>query len=164
VKPQVRELLTQYGPIAVLWFDTPERISQTQSIELLGLIHRLQPDCIVNQRVGNRYGDYRVAEQNIPAGGYADAWETCMTLNRHWGYYRGDEEFKSTETVVRNLVDIASKGGNFLLNVGPTGEGVIPAGSVARLRAAGQWLARNGAAIYGTSASPLGQPEVVPDR
>src|SRR5262249_15789104 len=101
---------------------------------------------------------YRVAEQEIPAGGWADAWETCMTLNRHWGYYLGDEDFKPIETVVRNLIDIASKGGNFLLNVGPTGEGAIPAGSVERLRETGARLARNGEAIYGTPASPVGRP------
>lgn len=158
VKPQVRELLSHYGPIDLLWFDTPEKVSAAQSVELMKLVRELQPGCIVNQRVGNRYGDYRVAEQEIPAGGWADAWETCMTLNRHWGYYLGDEDFKPTEVVIRNLVDIASKGGNFLLNVGPDGEGVIPAGSVARLRETGAWLARNGEAIYGTTASPIGKP------
>lgn len=157
-KPQVRELLTRYRP-DILWFDTPEKISAAQSAELLRLVRELQPGCIVNQRIGNRHGDYRVAEQEIPAGGWADAWETCMTLNRHWGYYLGDQDYKSTEMVVRSLIDIASKGGNFLLNVGPTGEGVIPAASIERLRETGAWLARNGEAIYGTSASPLGQPE-----
>ncbi|HEY8993923.1 MAG TPA: alpha-L-fucosidase, partial [Lacunisphaera sp.] len=100
VKPQVRELLTQYGPIDVLWFDTPEQITAAQSSELMQLIRGLQPACIVNQRVGNRQGDYRVAEQEIPAGGWADPWETCMTLNRHWGYFVGDENFKPIEVVV----------------------------------------------------------------
>jgi alpha-L-fucosidase len=157
VKPQVRELLTQYGTIDILWFDTPEKISPEQSLELVRLIRELQPGCIVNQRVGNRHGDYRVAEQEIPAGGWPDAWETCMTLNRHWGYYLGDEDFKPVETVVRNLVDIASKGGNFLLNVGPTGEGVIPAGSASRLREVGAWLKVNGEAIHGTTAIPFGK-------
>ncbi|HWA25021.1 MAG TPA: alpha-L-fucosidase [Lacunisphaera sp.] len=158
VKPQLHELLTQYGRIDVLWFDTPEQIKPGQSAELVKLIREAQPDCIINQRVGNRHGDYRVAEQQIPDGGWSDPWETCMTLNRHWGYYLGDEDWKPLETVIRNLVDIASKGGNLLLNVGPTGEGVIPAGSVQRLKEIGAWLAINGEAIHGTSASPLKQP------
>lgn len=156
VKPQIRELLTQYGPIDIVWFDTPERIQPAQSVELMTMIRALQPDCIVNQRIGHRLGDYRVAEQEIPAGGWRDPWETCMTLNKHWGYYLGDENFKSAETIVRNLIDVASKGGNFLLNVGPTGEGIIPAGSVARLQQVGDWLGRNQASIYDTTASPLG--------
>jgi alpha-L-fucosidase len=158
VKPQVRELLTNYGPIAIMWFDTPEKISKAQSEELFNLIHQLQPNCIVNQRVGNRLGDYRVEEQNIPGAGHTDPWETCMTLNKHWGYYFGDEDWKPTQTLVRNLIEVASKGGNFLLNVGPTGEGVIPPPSVARLREVGAWLKVNGAAIYGTTASSIAAP------
>jgi alpha-L-fucosidase len=155
VKPQIRELLTQYGPIAVLWFDTPERISKEESEELVRLIHSLQPNCIINQRVGNRLGDYRVAEQNIPANGFSDPWETCMTLNRHWGYFKGDESWKPADTVIHNLIDIVSKGGNYLLNVGPTGQGIIPGGAVADLQAVGAWMKANGEAIYGTSASPF---------
>jgi alpha-L-fucosidase len=157
VKPQVRELLTQYGPIAVMWFDTPEKISKAQSQELVGLIHSLQPDCIVNQRVGGGLGDYAVQEQQIPKGGEAQPWETCMTLNGHWGYKKNDSNWKPTETLLRNLIDIASKGGNFLLNVGPTGEGQIPSPSVERLGAVGQWMKVNGQSIYGTTASPLKQ-------
>ncbi len=158
VKPQVRELLTQYGPIALMWFDTPEEISPAQSEELMRLIHKLQPGCIVNQRVGNRLGDYRVAEQNIPESALSDPWETCMTLNKHWGYFFGDEAWKPSALVVHNLIDVASKNGNFLLNVGPTGEGVIPPPSVARLREVGAWLAVNGVGIYGTQGSPIGRP------
>jgi alpha-L-fucosidase len=157
VKPQIRELLTQYGPIALMWFDTPEKISPAQSEELMRLIHELQPDCIVNQRVGNRLGDYRVQEQNIPDASLSDPWETCMTFNKHWGYYAGDEDWKPTRLVIRNLVDVVSKNGNFLLNVGPTGAGVIPAGSVERLHDVGAWLKTNGEAIYGTTAGPLGK-------
>jgi alpha-L-fucosidase len=155
VKPQVAELLTQYGPIAVLWFDTPERISKGQSEELVNLVHRLQSDCIVNARVGHRLGDYAVEEQRIPESGDPQPWETCMTLNRHWGYKKGDEQWKPTATLVRNLIDIASKGGNFLLNVGPTGEGAIPAPSVERLKEVGDWMGVNGEAIYGTMAGPF---------
>jgi alpha-L-fucosidase len=158
VKPQVRELLTQYGPIAVLWFDTPEQITRAQSEELLRLIHELQPATIVNARVGNRLGDYAVSEQKIPEGGSPQPWETCMTLNGHWGFHKKDENWKPAGTLVRNLVDIASKGGNFLLNVGPTGQGKIPAPSVERLAIVGKWMKANGDAIRGTV--PCALPKV----
>jgi alpha-L-fucosidase len=155
VKPQVKELLTQYGPIAVMWFDTPEQITKAQSEELLRLIHSLQPDTIVNARVGNRLGDYAVQEQKIPEGGDPQPWETCMTLNGHWGFHKMDQNWKPTATLVRNLVDIASKGGNFLLNVGPTGEGLIPPPSQERLAEVGRWMKVNGESIRGSGACPL---------
>ncbi|HWW02200.1 MAG TPA: alpha-L-fucosidase [Candidatus Acidoferrum sp.] len=158
VKPQVRELLTQYGPIAVLWFDTPEKISKAQSQELVNLVHRLQPACTINARVGNRLGDYAVQEQKIPGTGDPKPWETCRTLNGHWGYHKMDQSWKSTETLVRHLIEVASKGGNFLLNVGPTGEGLIPGPSVAHLKEVGEWMKVNGEAIYGTTASPFKRP------
>jgi alpha-L-fucosidase len=157
VKPQVRELLTSYGPIGIMWFDTPEGITRAQSEELVRLIHSLQPSTIVNARVGNRLGDYAVQEQKVPTSGDAQPWETCMTLNGHWGYKKNDDNWKPTETLVQHLVDITSKGGNFLLNVGPTGEGVIPAPSQERLAEVGRWMKVNGEAIYGTTACGLGK-------
>jgi alpha-L-fucosidase len=156
VKPQITELISQYHP-AIIWFDTPELITKAQSIELLALIRQLDPDCIVNQRVGNQLGDYAVREQKIPDKGEPQPWETCMTLNEAWGYHKNDENWKSTDSLIHSLLDIVSKGGNFLLNVGPTGEGLIPEPSVDRLKEVGKWLEINGEAVYGTTSSPLGE-------
>jgi len=158
VKPQITELLTQYGPVAVLWFDTPERISRAESRELADLIHKLQPDCIVNSRIGGGLGDYGVQEQKIPGGADTKPWETCMTLNGHWGYFLGDENWKPARTVITNLADIISKGGNYLVNVGPTGEGIIPRGAVDDLKQVGAWMKVNSESIYGTTASPVKTP------
>ncbi|MCG9792854.1 alpha-L-fucosidase [Flavobacterium algicola] len=156
VKSQIKELMKQYHP-AILWFDTPELITLDQSRELLALIHSIDPKCIVNQRIGNRLGDYAVKEQKIPGNGEPDPWETCMTLNGAWGYHKTDTNWKSSDSLVHSLIDIASKGGNLLLNVGPTGEGIIPALSVSRLGEVGDWLKVNGEAIYGTTSSPFGK-------
>ncbi|HTR43511.1 MAG TPA: alpha-L-fucosidase [Pseudomonadales bacterium] len=158
VKPQITELLTHYGPIDVIWFDTPEEISAAESKELVELIHQLQPNCIINSRVGHGLGDYNVSEQKIPGTASIQPWETCMTLNGHWAYFKGDEKWKSPATIIHNLVDIASKGGNYLLNVGPTGKGIIPQGAVKDLQAVGEWMQANGKSIYGTTASSLPQP------
>jgi alpha-L-fucosidase len=156
VKPQITELLTQYHP-AIIWFDTPELITMEESKELLQLIRDIDPTCIVNQRVGNKLGDYSVKEQKIPVGGEPQPWETCMTMNGAWGYHKTDDNWKSVDSLVHSLVDIASKGGNFLLNVGPTGEGIIPAPSVKRLTEMGDWLKTFGEAVYETTSSPLGE-------
>jgi alpha-L-fucosidase len=120
----------------------------------------LQPQIVTNNRLWKTKsgGDFETPEQKIPANGIAGKdWETCMTINGTWGFRASDQNWKSTETLVRNLVDIASKGGNFLLNVGPTAEGEIPAPSVERLQQMGAWLKVNGDAIYGTTAAPFPQ-------
>ena len=156
VKPQVRELLTQYGPIAIIWFDTPFSISREQSLELRRLVHEIQPDCLVSGRIGNSVGDYgSLGDNQIPIGRIEGFWETPATMNDSWGFKRGDDNWKSVDTLLTLLVELASKGVNYLLNVGPTAEGIIPQLSVDRLEEVGRWMAVNGEAIYGTTASPF---------
>ncbi|MBL8695292.1 MAG: alpha-L-fucosidase [Planctomycetes bacterium] len=166
---QVRELLTEYGDIGVMWFDGEweSTWNHKRGKALYELCRSVKPDVIVNNRVdvgrggmagmtkGSEYcGDFGTPEQEIPATGFSGVdWETCMTLNDHWGYCRADQNWKSSEQLIRMLCDIASKGGNYLLNVGPTAEGEIPGASVERLQAMGRWTATNGEALYGTTAS-----------
>ena len=154
--PQVKEILTNYGELAVLWWDTPTNMNEERADMLQPLI-TLQPGIITNNRLGGGYkGDTETPEQHIPATGYGDRdWETCMTMNGTWGFKSYDHNWKSTEMLIRNLVDIASKGGNYLLNVGPTAEGEIPQPSIERLKAIGQWMKIYGGSIYETTASPF---------
>ena len=155
VKPQVREILTHYGPIGLIWFDTPKRMTDAQSQSLLELVHTLQPDCLVSGRVGNGQGDYTSTRDNrIPSVAVDMDWETPATLNDTWGFKSYDHNWKSVPDLIHKLVDIVSKGGNYLLNVGPTAEGLIPEPSVERLMAIGAWLKVNGESIYGTQAGP----------
>jgi alpha-L-fucosidase len=153
--PQVREILTRYQP-DILWWDTPVWMTPERAAPLHALI-ALRPGLITNNRLGGGYrGDTETPEQHIPATGFGDRdWETCMTMNGTWGYKSYDHNWKSTQTLIRNLVDIVSKGGNYLLNVGPTAEGEIPEVSIERLRQVGAWMKVNGEAIYGTTASPF---------
>lgn len=118
----------------------------------------MRPNIIMNNRLGGGFkGDTETPEQTIPAQGFPGRdWETCMTMNRTWGYKSDDHDFKSTETLIRNLCDIASKGGNYLLNVGPTSEGLIPQPEVDRLKEVGAWMKINGEAIYGTGPTIFG--------
>jgi alpha-L-fucosidase len=157
--PQIKELLTNYGDFpAVVWFDTPTaNMTPERAAEIVALVNQ-HPNLIWNNRLGGTYkGDTETPEQFIPAQGYPGRdWEACMTINDTWGYKSYDTNFKSTETLLRNLIDIASKGGNYLLNVGPDSNGVIPAPEAERLRAMGQWLAVNGEAIYGTGPTLFG--------
>ena len=157
VKPQVREILSNYGPIAIIWFDTPRIIGRQQSQELLELVHALQPECLVCGRLGNQLGDYATAQDNaIPPDLQAETdWETPATINDTWGFKTHDHNWKSVARLIQNLVDIVSKGGNYLLNIGPDAEGAIPAPSVERLEAMGAWMEANGESIYGTLPGPI---------
>ena len=156
--PQVKELLSNYGPSApaVLWFDTPVNMTPERAARFFPLL-KTRPGLIINNRLGGGFiGDTETPEQLIPASGFPGRdWETCMTMNRHWGYCRKDTDWKSAEDLIRKLVEIASKGGNYLLNVGPTSEGLIPAASVERLKQVGAWMKINGESIYGTTGGPF---------
>jgi alpha-L-fucosidase len=126
------------------------------SQELVDLVHEIQPACLVNGRIGNDIGDYAETRDNVVPEDLVDAdWENPATINDTWGFKSDDHNWKSTETLIQKLVDIVSKNGNYLLNVGPTAEGVIPQPSVERLEAMGRWLAVNGEGVYGTGAGPL---------
>jgi alpha-L-fucosidase len=156
VKPQVHELLTNYGPIGLIWFDTPKRMTPDQSRGLVELVHQLQPECLVNGRIGNGLGDYAESRDNfIPTQSLQVDWEVPATINDTWGFKTSDHNWKAPAELVGKLVDVASKGGNYLLNVGPTAGGVIPQPSVERMHAIGGWLKANGEAIYATEAGPL---------
>jgi alpha-L-fucosidase len=159
--PQVRELMTNYGDIAVLWWDTPTNMTDEAALKLQALL-KLQPQIITNDRLKrpNFPGDTKTPEQKIPTRSELDGkdWETCMTMNGSWGYKSWDDKWKSTETLIRNLIDIASKGGNYLLNVGPKEDGTWPQESIDRLKEVGAWMKVNGEAIYATKAGPLELP------
>jgi alpha-L-fucosidase len=171
MKAQLRELVTKYDP-AVLWFDGEwvDWWTEEDGQDLYKYVRGLKPDTLINNRVGKGRkgmeglnktdrvysGDFGTPEQQIPASGLPGVdWESCMTMNDTWGFKSYDNNWKTPEALVRNLVDSASKGGNYLLNVGPTAEGEIPAPSVERLAAVGRWMKVNSESIYGTTASPF---------
>jgi alpha-L-fucosidase len=156
VKPQLTELLTQYGEVGMIWFDTPMTITKEQAQSLKDLVRSLQPACIISGRLGGGVEtDYKsTGDNSIPASVIKEDWEVPATLNNTWGYKKNDNHWKSKEDVTRLLFDIASKGGNYLLNVGPTSQGVIPEESVKILKAVGDWMKVNHEAIYGTKYSP----------
>ncbi len=175
MKAQLKQLVKEYGPLGIMWFDGEWESTWTHDMgkELYSYVRSLQPSIIVNNRVdkgrqgmqglnkeGDFAGDYGTPEQEVPATGLPGVdWESCITMNDTWGFRKNDTNWKSAPDLIRMLVDVASKGGNLLLNVGPTAEGLIPEASVERLEAMGAWMRKNAESIHGTTASPIGRPD-----
>ena len=171
---QTRELLTQFGKIHVIWFDfsysqrpayegLPNKGKEDwQSEKLLAMVRELQPGILVNDRL-ELSGDLRTPEEYQPFGwmivnGRPVVWEACQTLNGSWGYYRDNLDWRNADELIRTLIDSVSKGGNFLLNVGPNGRGEFDPRAVQRLREIGAWMHLNGRSIYGCTASDFTPP------
>ncbi len=148
---QIRELLTNYGKVDVLWYDMAWPLDATgwESERMNQMVFELQPDILVNNR-NLLLGDFATPEQETTASKDGRAWESCMTLNGSWGYQRADDDWKSPKSVVRNLVYCAGQGGNYLLNIGPRSDGTIPEESVQILQQVGRWMQRNGNSVYGS--------------
>jgi alpha-L-fucosidase len=155
-EPQVKELLTNYGPVCLIWFDTARMMTGDRGPRFLDIVRTLQPATLIDGRLGVA-GDYRsMGDNSIPNQVVHEDWEVPATLNHTWGFKKDDTDWKTPEDLTFKLVDIVSKGGNYLLNVGPTSEGVIPQASQDNLRAVGRWLKVNGESIYGAGPTPFG--------
>lgn len=155
-EPQVRELLTSYGPVALIWFDTPRMMTPERAQRFASILRTTQPKTLIDGRLGAS-GDYVSTGDNvIPSGVQTEYWEVPATTNHTWGFRKNDQDWKSPGEITFKLVDIVSKGGNYLLNVGPMSNGVIPQASQDNLRTVGRWLKLNGDAVYGAGPSPWG--------
>jgi len=152
----IRELMTNYGKIDILWYDVawPLNAEQWESERMNEMVFSLQPEIIVNNR-NLLPGDFATPEQRIQAAEAGRAWETCMTLNNSWGFNRGDTEWKTPKAIVDNLITCVRGGGNYLLNIGPEADGSVPPASTAVLETVGRWLDTNGKAIYGAERGSL---------
>lgn len=149
--PQLKELLTNYGPLGIVWFDLPGGLTKQETRALVDTLHALQPKSLFSSRVGKGLGDYKdFGDSEIPPAPINDVWESIYTHNDSWGYIEHDMNFKSSKELIQLLATVSSKGGNLMLNVGPDGNGNIPPYSIKFLKETGKWLDQNGESIYGT--------------
>lgn len=149
--PQLRELLTEYGEVALIWFDTPMGTTPEESREMVDLVKSIQPNCIISGRIGNGLGEYMTTGDNfIPRLPYEGDWEVPATLNDTWGFNKYDHNWKKPEEIIQLLVKINSRGGNYLLNIGPKCTGEIPPESIAILDEVGEYVNANAEAIFET--------------
>lgn len=161
--PQIKELLENYGDVAVIFWDTPSGMTEEHAKKIADVLKNY-PHVITNDRLirgSERYtGDYKTPEQKVPGAKELDGtdWETCMTLNDSWGYKKRGTVWKTSRTLILNLIDIVSKGGNYLLNIAPDGEGDIPKENIKRLKDVGDWMKKYGKSIYGTERCKIQQP------
>lgn len=150
--PQLKELMSNYGPLGIVWFDTPGGMTKAQTQAFVDDLRKLQPNTLFSSRVGQGLGDYKdFGDSEVPATPIKGAWESIYTHNDSWGYIKHDMNFKTPAEIIRLLANVASKGGNLMLNVGPDGEGRIPEYSAKFLRETGKWLQKNGESIYGST-------------
>ncbi len=156
--PQIREMLTSYGPgvPAVLWWDTPASMTPVRAARIDAAVQAIAPGILQNDRLGGEHpGDFQTPEQRIPSNRPAREWETCMTTNESWGFSVHDNGWKPPTLLIRQLCEVVSQGGNYLLNIGPRADGTIPEPGLAALREVGVWMRVNGEAIRGASAGPF---------
>jgi len=154
--PQIRELLSNYGPLGLVWFDMPGGLNRDETLAFMGQVRQLQPDCMISSRVGNGLGDFRdLGDSELSPGVIDGPWEALFTHNDSWGFVKSDANFKTPREILHLLASTSARGGNLILNVGPDGTGRIPETSQRYLREVGSWLAVNGDGIYGTTHSPI---------
>lgn len=160
VIPQVTELLSEYGPIRTVWFDTPGGMTKEQSMKLVNLVRKLQPKALINSRIGNGVGDFStLGDHSLSQVNHPGLWETIDTTNNSWGYAWYDENWKSGKEIIHRLISTVGRGGNYMLNVGPNAKGLVPEYAQKGLLKAGEWLNQYGETIYGAQASPWGRAQ-----
>lgn len=159
--PQLREILTNYGEIALIWFDTPLATTEEESKEMAKLVKELQPNCIISGRIGNGLGEYMTTGDNfIPRLPFEGDWEVPATLNDTWGFNKDDHNWKDANEIIQLLVKINSRGGNYLLNIGPDGTGRVPQESIDILNKVGKYVRTNEEAIFATKRVPVNPYEL----